>query len=89
MVNREVVILRDKGLCVNCGKAGIEVHHIIPNTKLNKKLYGDQLESMENLVLVCKNCHNNHSLWDKPLRNRLKSVFTVNSKIKTSHLEAF
>ncbi len=78
---RNAVITRDKGLCVNCGGKGQEVHHLLPNTKLNEKLYSGKINSMENLVYVCHDCHEKHSLWDTPLRAELKAKWEVNSKL--------
>jgi len=79
---RNAVITRDKGLCVNCGGKGSEVHHILSKSKLNFKLYGDKINSLENLVYVCHDCHTKHSLWDMPLRAELKARWKVNSKLR-------
>ena len=47
---KKKIIERDFGKCQLCGKKGIEVHHIIP-----KRLSDD--DSLSNLVLLCKSCH--------------------------------
>lgn len=53
---RELVLIRDHYICRECGEAAYIVHHIIelnpdnindPNITLN----------MNNLLSVCKNCH--------------------------------
>jgi 5-methylcytosine-specific restriction endonuclease McrA len=70
---REQIIQRDRFRCTQCGNSNwLEIHHIIANTKLNRKLYGDFVQSAENGILVCKKCHDKHSLWDKELKKLLK-----------------
>lgn len=76
---RKQVIQRDRGLCVNCRKPATEIHHLIHNTKLNVKLYGDKIQSMENLVCVCKDCHNKYPLWDKKYRPEWKPKTKLNT----------
>lgn len=45
------------GLCQECGKAGWEVHHIIPLTYTN--VDDDQIALGEdNVTLLCTSCHN-------------------------------
>ena len=46
-----------RGLCQECGRAGWEVHHIIPLTLEN---VDDPFISLgeDNLVLLCTKCHN-------------------------------
>ena len=73
---RASILIRDRYKCVNCGSQNwLEIHHIIANTKLNRKLYGEQIQSKENGVLVCKKCHDKHLLWDKELKRKLKLKF--------------
>lgn len=50
----------------------MSIHHVVANTILNRKLYGDKIQSVENGVYVCQKCHDNHSLWDKELRKSLE-----------------
>lgn len=54
---RKLVILRDKGLCVMCGKPGTQVHHKIHLTIQN---VDDPTiaTNPDNLVLLCDYCHN-------------------------------
>ena len=40
----------------------LQVHHIIPNTKENRKKYGNKvIQSTDNGVLVCENCHHEYA----------------------------
>lgn len=76
---RGVIIIRDQCRCVNCRKPATEIHHLIANTKLNVKLYGqDKIQSAENGVCVCKDCHNKHTLWDK----KLKPIWEQKTKLR-------
>lgn len=71
---REKIFERAGYLC-RCGYRATEIHHIIANTKLNRKLYGDNIDSEKNLIAVCKDCHNKHSLWDMEKRKELERKF--------------
>lgn len=53
---RHAVMMRDRFLCVNCGRAATEVHHKI---HLTPKNIGDPniTLNMDNLVSLCKDCH--------------------------------
>jgi len=58
-VKREVyeqVVERDEGACVDCGKAGGLLHHVIPKSMLmgRRKIERDQCK---NLVVLCVLCH--------------------------------
>jgi len=53
---REFVLMRDRFLCVKCGKPAEEVHHIIhlsPDNIWNPEITMDP----QNLVSLCKDCH--------------------------------
>lgn len=79
---RSTIILRDLSVCVNCPKPATEIHHLIANTKLNVRLYGqDKIQSAENGVCVCKDCHNKHSIWDGERVQVLKSKWKQNTKL--------
>lgn len=60
---REAVLRRDKGLCMVClGKGFVtmatEVDHIIGRAEgKRKKVPPAQLESLNNLQAICKECH--------------------------------
>ena len=72
------IVSKYAGRCVNCRKPATEIHHLIANTKLNVRLYGqDKIQSAENGVCVCHQCHNKHSIWDK----NLKPIWKQNSKL--------
>ena len=54
---RAYVIIRDHGLCHECGHAGYIVHHVkelTPSNVHNKHIALDP----KNLVYLCKDCHN-------------------------------
>ena len=41
---------------------GLELHHIVHNTIVNRKLYGnDNVQSEENGMPLCKYCHDNQA----------------------------
>ena len=46
------------GLCEMCGEVqAAEWHHLFPQTKLNKKLYGELIHKDINIIGVCHRCH--------------------------------
>jgi hypothetical protein len=49
--------------CESCddNKMFLQFHHKFPQTKVNKKLYGDLIHSDVNRQLVCENCHTSHA----------------------------
>lgn len=53
---RQQVFNRDFGLCVDCGKAGEEVHHLITLTPENIHDINITLNE-DRLVTLCKDCH--------------------------------
>lgn len=59
-----------RGICETCGKAGWEVHHIIPLTLSNYKEPEIAL-GQDNLKLLCTSCHNSERAIDKDLREDL------------------
>lgn len=48
-VLRAQVVIRDKGICQECSKTGSHVHHMSYENGPN--------EEGENLILLCKECH--------------------------------
>jgi len=54
---RSLVIHKYHGRCKDCGKAGHEVHHIIPLTEQNVNNPYISL-GLDNLELLCQDCHN-------------------------------
>lgn len=54
---RKQVIERDGGLCRRCQKPGNEVHHLTYRRLFN--------EALEDLELLCKDCHENAHPWKK------------------------
>lgn len=46
---------RDDALCVNCGAAMWEVHHIVPRSR--GKSMSRKLWRVENLCCICRTCH--------------------------------
>lgn len=49
--------LQARGICEKCGKAGWEVHHIVPLTDENVDDPNVAI-GMDNLMLLCTSCHN-------------------------------
>lgn len=59
----------------------LSIHHIIPNTKLNAKLYGDKfLQSEKNGILLCSWCHEhvNEIKWIQELKENIKKELSNN-----------
>ena len=78
-IETRIKIILERGKkCEVCGKtAGLSFHHIIHNTKMNRKTYGDKIQSEENAMLLCENCHSNYSLHDRKRYNELKGKWNV------------
>ena len=57
---------------------GLSIHHIIPNTEKNAKIYGDEfLQSESNGILLCSSCHENVSTisWIKTKKKELEKKY--------------
>ncbi len=73
---REYMFARAGYLC-ECRGAGcllkkkLALHHIYPNTKVNRTLHGDKLQSTQNAEVKCEHCHTQypgkHLTWRKKL----------------------
>ena len=51
-------MLAIKPVCELCGqRTSEELHHLLPQSELNKKLYPEYIHDMLNLVCVCRQCH--------------------------------
>jgi len=62
---RELAINIYHGYCgcsKGCTRLGQEIHHKLPNTKTNRKLYPLFIDSIFNLCWINKHCH----VHDKP-----------------------
>ena len=68
------------GLCENCllkgiVKAGVDVHHLVEISKdWSKRL------DYDNLVLLCKDCHNEIHERESPLQKFLKEFDNIGGK---------
>jgi 5-methylcytosine-specific restriction endonuclease McrA len=55
---REAVVRSQHGYCDLCAnKERLEVHHRVPNTKTNNKLFPLFLHSIFNAIALCYGCH--------------------------------
>lgn len=54
---KEAKRMQARGICERCGKAGYEVHHVIPLTDENVDDPNISL-NLDNLQLLCTACHN-------------------------------
>ena len=63
---RQAVIERDR-FCVLCGKVGVDIHHCV-----YKSLQG--AESVENMVLLCRDCHSHCHSYGKEMFNVLFDI---------------
>ena len=57
------------GLCEKCGAVGEEVHHIIHINSTNIEDINVTL-NQDNLLLLCKDCHNKEHGRFKPVRQK-------------------
>ena len=57
---RDMIFAAQHGYCNRCQDKCTELHHRLPNTKTNRKLFPMYLNSPFNFVGLCKNCHDNH-----------------------------
>ena len=53
-LNKVKVFCECKGFCL---QRGTQHHHMFPNTKNNRKLYGDLLDEDENILFASNRCH--------------------------------
>lgn len=67
---RQIVLLKYNGRCCECGKVGSEVHHKIPLTVKNVSNPVVAL-GIENLELLCSECHNSKRSENKQVRKDL------------------
>jgi 5-methylcytosine-specific restriction endonuclease McrA len=65
--------------CANCReKNGLSIHHLVANTKPNRKKYGNEkIQSIENGILCCQGCHDNWTLWALEMRKKLQEQWQV------------
>jgi 5-methylcytosine-specific restriction endonuclease McrA len=49
-------------ICEKCYEEvpSLEKHHLFPNTRINRELYGKLLEDPENIKFLCYGCHHGH-----------------------------
>ena len=50
-------IERDCGLCIECGRAGADVHEIVPRSALPGKKNREKLFALKNRAVLCLVCH--------------------------------
>ena len=68
---RKAFVALKRGLCNKCGKAGWEVHHVIPLT-INNYSDPDIAINFDNLELLCTSCHNAERYKDVYIRSDLE-----------------
>lgn len=73
-----------RGVCEICGKAGWEVHHIVPVTIKNVDDPDISL-NLNNLMLLCTSCHNSMRRKSKQLRDDLEFDCNGNLIKKRTH----
>jgi len=54
---KEMVCQAQHGICKCCNKPLVEFHHIIPNTKTNRKLFPHFIDSPFNCAGLCRKDH--------------------------------
>ena len=49
---------RANWVCEVCGNNDVlDCHHVKNNSILNRKLYGDNIQGLTNLKILCRKCH--------------------------------
>ena len=73
---REYVLMRDKYLCIKCGRPAEEVHHFV---HLNQENITDLKITLnpENLASLCKDCHFAEHRQDKADGHRKKGSYSL------------
>ena len=66
----------------DCFNMAEEAHHIVPNTKVNQKLYPNYLHSPFNLMFLCYGCHHQRALPKKPTEMKLREFEKYLTKLK-------
>ena len=80
--NREEIKKLFKGKCGLCGKAGVNIHHIqsFYNNLANDR---SKIDDIDNLILLCLECHQKAHSNKKYWQPRLKKI---REKIKKTEL---
>ena len=72
---RNAVLIKQGWKCCQCDEyRGLTFHHIIINSKLNQRLYGELLQTRDNCRAVCSTHHQNRT-WDIPIKRELQMKF--------------
>jgi hypothetical protein len=75
------VLLSMFPICQICNtRQSTELHHLLPQVDLYKKLYYDYIHRYENILCVCKNCHDNKAFHISEIEFCLMFNITPRSK---------
>lgn len=84
---RKIIFERQGYICGNSShekclyNKGLSIHHIIANTELNAKLYGDDfLQSAENGIVLCDWCHNHQAELNFLKKKKESLILKLNKK---------
>jgi len=60
---KQDILEAQNGMCrvLNCYEPIHSIHHKLPNTKVNRKLYPNFIDSVFNAVGLCFSCHTNNT----------------------------
>lgn len=53
-------------MCCSCTNNAEQMHHIVPNTKINRNRWKLYIQSPMNMFPLCSTCHLNKPLPNKP-----------------------
>ena len=76
-IERFIILERDKYQCRSCGKKNVilDIHHIDGNGTSKKK--GDKNNNLDNLITLCRKCHNKAD-WARIMKERkLKGLWSL------------
>ena len=67
---RKAVLARDGRRCTSCGRAALEVHHLVPGESLRRDMRRGKFASTDALTSLCRNCHYHKHHVPDPERQR-------------------
>ncbi len=54
--------MQSRRICKLCGGRATDRHHLLPQTKQNRALYGKLIDDPANIIYLCNDCHLNKSI---------------------------
>ena len=77
---RELIKEGQRGYCYLCDRKIVDIHHRVPNTKTNEKVFPLFLQSIFNGVGLCRECHEKRTK-DVRITHDMAKVYEFRSSI--------